>query len=336
MASENEVAIHVTSKNDTSTGFSDVKKSTADVTSGFERAGEAADGAEGKAQGFSDTLTGTADVMAGTSQIAKGDLFGGFVTLGQGMADLAGGMASFLIPAMQNMTLSSIKARAANIAHAAATRALTIAQKGLNLAMRMNPIGLVITAIVLLAGAFIMLWRRSETFRNFWIGLWSRIKEVASSAKDRVVGVWNGALDFFRGLPKKIGSALGGLARILTTPYRLAFNAIKSLWNSTVGGFGFSVPDWIPGVGGKSFTIPNMARGGIRGGLTWVGEAGRELVRLPHGSQVIPHGQSEAMAGAGRGGFLGTIEVVIKNEDGREIQRKLLALQRTDGALGLV
>lgn len=42
--------------------------------------------------------------------------------------------------------------------------------------------------------------------------------------------------------------------------------------------------------------------GGARGGLTWVGEAGRELVRLPYGSTVYPHGQSEGMAAAATGG----------------------------------
>lgn len=42
--------------------------------------------------------------------------------------------------------------------------------------------------------------------------------------------------------------------------------------------------------------------GGARGGLTWVGEAGRELVRLPYGSTVYPHGQSEGMAASSGGG----------------------------------
>jgi hypothetical protein len=35
---------------------------------GFDKAGEAADGAETRAQGFSDTLTGTADVASGVGQ----------------------------------------------------------------------------------------------------------------------------------------------------------------------------------------------------------------------------------------------------------------------------
>ncbi len=43
--------------------------------------------------------------------------------------------------------------------------------------------------------------------------------------------------------------------------------------------------------------ITGAATGGARGGWTMVGEYGRELVRLPFGSQVKPHGATEAMAG---------------------------------------
>lgn len=41
--------------------------------------------------------------------------------------------------------------------------------------------------------------------------------------------------------------------------------------------------------------IIGAASGGMRGGLVEVGEYGRELVRLPFGSSVVPHGQSEEM-----------------------------------------
>ena len=54
--------------------------------------------------------------------------------------------------------------------------------------------------------------------------------------------------------------------------------------------------------------------GGARGGLTWVGESGRELVRLPYGSTVYPHGQSEGMAAAAAGG--GGQQVVFQVQPG--------------------
>ncbi|MDH6116916.1 TP901 family phage tail tape measure protein [Kitasatospora sp. GAS204A] len=51
--------------------------------------------------------------------------------------------------------------------------------------------------------------------------------------------------------------------------------------------------------------IIGAAGGGPRSGMTWVGEQGPELVRLPYGSTVIPAGQSAGMAAAAAGGGRG-------------------------------
>lgn len=52
------------------------------------------------------------------------------------------------------------------------------------------------------------------------------------------------------------------------------------------------------------FGIPGMATGGTvaRSGLSWVGEKGPELLRLPAGAEVIPNGPSMAMAANQNGG----------------------------------
>lgn len=47
-----------------------------------------------------------------------------------------------------------------------------------------NPIGLVVIAIVGLVAAFVVLWKKSEAFRNFWIQLFNRVKGV-------VLNAWN-------------------------------------------------------------------------------------------------------------------------------------------------
>ena len=65
------------------------------------------------------------------------------------------------------------------------------AMAGLNATMAANPIGLIITAIGLLVAAFIYLWNNCEGFREFWINLWEKVKEIA-------VTVWNGIKDFFQ------------------------------------------------------------------------------------------------------------------------------------------
>jgi hypothetical protein len=57
-------------------------------------------------------------------------------------------------------------------------------------------------------------------------------------------------------------------------------NDIRSFWNSNVAGKGFTIPGWVPGVGGDSFKIPMLASGGIVSSptLAMIGEAGPEAV----------------------------------------------------------
>src|SRR5699024_11975375 len=57
------------------------------------------------------------------------------------------------------------------------------------------------------------------------------------------------------------------------------------------------------------------------GGLTWVGEQGRELIDLPQGSKVYSNDKSESMATEGAG-FTGSVLLDISIPlDGRELAR---------------
>jgi phage-related minor tail protein len=74
-----------------------------------------------------------------------------------------------------------------------------------------------------------------------------------------------------------------GIASAIVNPFIVAFRAIAGLWNATVGKLHFSIPKWVPGVGGKGFDVPNipmLAEGGIvnRPTLAMIGEAGPEAV----------------------------------------------------------
>lgn len=66
----------------------------------------------------------------------------------------------------------------------------------LNAAMAANPITLIIMAIVALIATLVLLWNKSEAFRNFWIGLWEDIKAIAGTVATAVgeffVGLWDG------------------------------------------------------------------------------------------------------------------------------------------------
>lgn len=66
------------------------------------------------------------------------------------------------------------------------------------------------------------------------------------------------------------------------------FNLIAAAWNNTLGKIAFTIPSWVPLLGGKSFSIPKMptwevpqlAEGGIVTGptLAMIGERGPEAV----------------------------------------------------------
>lgn len=64
--------------------------------------------------------------------------------------------------------------------------------------------------------------------------------------------------------------------------------------------------------------VRGMAGGGAApGGMTWVGERGPELVSMPPGSLVYPTGQSQQMAAQGAGGGVQALQVVFGgNVDG--------------------
>jgi len=73
--------------------------------------------------------------------------------------------------------------------------------------------------------------------------------------------------------------------------YKGIFNGIASLWNNTIGKLSFSFPSWVPGLGGKGFSVPNipyLADGGIVTSptLAMIGESGPEAVIPLNGKTV--------------------------------------------------
>lgn len=120
----------------------------------------------------------------------------------------------------------------------------------LNTALLANPIGLVVAAIAGLVAAFVILWNKSEKFRNFWIGLWEKIKEVASSvweaikgfftsAWDKIQEVWSGVTGFFSGLWEGIKTIFSVIAGWINTHvfkpimkfFQPVINFFKTAWD---------------------------------------------------------------------------------------------------------
>ena len=67
-----------------------------------------------------------------------------------------------------------------------ALKLMSAAQTALNAVMSLNPIGLIVAAIAALVVAFVLLWKKSDAFREFWINLWEKIKEGTKIAIDAI------------------------------------------------------------------------------------------------------------------------------------------------------
>ena len=129
------------------------------------------------------------------------------------------------------------------------------------------------------------------------------VKKIFGGIVDFITGVftgdwekaWQGVVDIFSG----IFETLTGIAKGIINGVSGAINAVIGVIN----GMGFTIPDWVPVIGGKSFsvgipTIPQLASGtqDWKGGIAQVSERGGEIIDLPRGSRVYPHDASVQMA----------------------------------------
>ncbi len=121
-----------------------------------------------------------------------------------------GFMALAYLAANTEMIIAAVSAGAMEAAWLGAfivTEALTAAQWALNLAMSMNPIGLVVLTIGALVASFYAAWETSEEFRGVVMGTWEALKVLA-------VGIFDLAINPFVAWFKIIaetGSALKNL-----------------------------------------------------------------------------------------------------------------------------
>ncbi len=119
-------------------------------------------------------------------------------------------------------------------------KSVGIAQAALNVIMSMNPVGLIVAAIAGLVAAFVVLWNKSEAFRNFWITLWENIKETASAAiegiKSFFTGIWEFIKDNWQGLLLLIVNPFAGAFKLIYDNFEGFRNFVDNIVQ-TVGGF---------------------------------------------------------------------------------------------------
>jgi hypothetical protein len=127
---------------------------------------------------------------------------------------------------------------------AGALAAIAASIVAINIAMALNPIGLIVIAVGLAIAALAIAYTKFEGFRNIVDDIFGAIKWY----------VMNVAVPYFK--------FLGGIVMAV-------FDQIKNGWNNTVGGFSFEFPDWIKYTGvlgatlaGKGFSVPKIGGGG--------------------------------------------------------------------------
>lgn len=199
-------------------------------------------------------------IMAAISGIATafavikiGSLVVGFTKL-VGAVQAAGGVMSFLAPALAAIG---------------------------------GPITIAIAVIAGLVAAFVLLWKKSDAFRNFWIGLWDSIKSVMSSVgtalstfftqtvpqlfdkfisffTTTIPNAFNSFITFFSGLPEKISEKLTAIISKIVefaTSLKESFvTGVKNAINAVVTFF-TELPEKIAFVLG--FVIGKIARFGV-------------------------------------------------------------------------
>ena len=118
---------------------------------------------------------------------------------------------------------------------------IAIAILAINTAMALNPIGLIVIGIGLLITAVGIAYKKFETFRTIVDDVFGAIKWWIS----------NVTLPIFNGL---LSAAVA------------VFNGIAAVWNNTVGKLHFTIPSWVPLLGGKEFAMPKIGGSGGGGG----------------------------------------------------------------------
>ncbi len=168
-------------------------------------------------------------------------------------------------------------------------------------------IGFVVTA--LLNGASVVVPAVLAWFGQFAGGLGTAVQAAQTIFRGLLTflsGVFTGSWrNIWQGIRQIFSGAFSGLAALVKTP----INAVIALINKTISGInglGLDIPDWVPLLGGKKFSInipaiPMLAKGGFTNGVSIAGEAGREAVisfqRSVRGQNIATWQQAGRMLG---------------------------------------
>lgn len=187
------------------------------------------------------------------------------------------------------------------------------------------------------------------TFGFKWKNVFETVKNAVKAFRDYVGPIINSLEVVFLGLTSFISgvfsgnwrrawfgvrqifeSIVSGLSHIFKAPLNFMIDGI----NKFLSGIGkVKIPDWVPGVGGKGFSIPRiprLAKGGIVSASTIanIGEAGTEAViplqRNTQGLDMIAEKISERLSLSQNDGTGATYVIKLVLDDGRVITKMVI------------
>jgi hypothetical protein len=238
------------------------------------------------------------------AEIAGNTTAGGMKKLSTAIGEAKEGIGAALLPILEKLmpVLQSFAQWAQDnptilMVVVGAFAALAAAIVLVNLAMAANPVVLITAAIIALGVGIFAAYKKFEPFRD-------------------IVDAIFGGIKFW------INEVTIPAFKALLSVAKTIFNAIASVWNNTFGKLSFSIPSWVPGIGGKGFSVPEipmMANGGIVTAptLAMIGERGPEA--------VIPLSK---MGGMGMGGG---VTINVNGGDPQAVVDALRRYQRQNG-----
>ncbi|GIH07502.1 hypothetical protein Rhe02_55690 [Rhizocola hellebori] len=185
----------------------------------------------------------------------------------------------------------------------------TAATWSLNFAWLASPITWIVVGIGILIAAIVLIATKTTWFQDIWRVTWTWIKSTASD-------VWA----YITSLPQKLGDSFSKIGSFITAPFRAAFNYVSDAWNGTIGKLSWSVPNWIPGIGGNTISAPKLPK--FHTGGVMPGAPGSEgLAILQAGERISPVGSDgrmvlELRASGGRLSDL-LVEILVDAIDAR-------------------
>lgn len=183
--------------------------------------------------------------LSAASMVAKAKLTAlgtalktGAVAVGRFVAAQARLAASFAraTAAALAQKVALIAQKVAMLAARAAAVAMAVAQRILNAVMRMNPIGLIITALIALGAGLVLLYKKSETFRRIVNGAFAGVKAAGKM-------LWNGLKAVFKGIAKVITTYVRVYVTVLKVGWKVISTVVKTAIRvvSTVIRTGFNI-----------------------------------------------------------------------------------------------